>query len=126
MTTSATAAIRSLILVTGATGKQGGATARRLLADGWPVRALVRDPAAPVAVTLASAGAQLVHGDFDDPASLPPALDGVGAVFGIPPVALSPAGPEAGPEGARGRALIDAAAAAGIEQVVFSTVASAS
>jgi uncharacterized protein YbjT (DUF2867 family) len=114
------------ILVTGATGKQGGATARRLLAAGRPVRALVRDPAAPGAAALAAAGAQIARGDFDDPASLRPALDGVTAVFGIPPVALGPTGPETDLEVARGRALIDAAAAAGIEQVVFSTVASAS
>jgi uncharacterized protein YbjT (DUF2867 family) len=113
------------ILVTGATGKQGGATARRLLSAGWPVRALVREPAAPAAAALTAAGAELVLGDFDDLASLPPALDGAGAVFGIPPVVLGPSGPQAGPEVARGRALIDAAAAAGIEQVVFSTVASA-
>ncbi|MBP2702370.1 NmrA family NAD(P)-binding protein [Microbispora sp. RL4-1S] len=116
----------SPILVTGATGKQGGVTARRLLAEGRPVRVLVRDPAAPAAVALAAAGAQLVRGDFDDPASLPPALDGAAAVFGIPPVAYGPAGPETELEAARGRVLIDAAAAAGIEQVVFSTVASAS
>jgi uncharacterized protein YbjT (DUF2867 family) len=115
-----------LILVTGATGKQGGATARRLLAAGRPVRALVHDPAAPGAAALAAAGAQVARGDFDDPASLRPALDGVTAVFGIPPVAFGPAGPETDLEVARGRALIDAAAAAGIEQVVFSTVASAS
>jgi uncharacterized protein YbjT (DUF2867 family) len=126
MTTETSARSDSPILVTGATGKQGGATARRLLADGRPVRVLVRDPAAPAAAALAAAGAELVRGDFDDPASLPPALDGVGAVFGIPPVAISPAGPQAGPELTRGRALIDAAAAAGIEQIVFSTVASAS
>ncbi len=126
MTSSASASPRSLILVTGATGKQGGATAQRLLDLGWPVRALVRDPGAPAATALADAGAELARGDFDDPASLPPALDGVGAVFGIPPVALNLAGPEASPEVARGRALIDAAAAAGVEQVVFSTVASAS
>ena len=113
------------ILVTGATGKQGGATVRRLLAEGRPVRALVRDTAAPAAAALAAAGAQLASGNFDDPASLPPALDGVGAVFGVPPVTFGPAGPETGLEVARGRALIDAAAAAGIEQVVFSTVASA-
>ncbi len=114
------------ILVTGATGKQGGATARRLLADGRQVRALVRDPAAPAATALAAAGAQLARGDFDDPASLSPALDGVAAVFGLPPVAFGPAGPEKDLEAARGRMLIDAAAAAGIEQVVFSTVASSS
>ncbi|MEU8355682.1 NmrA family NAD(P)-binding protein [Nonomuraea sp. NPDC048882] len=116
----------SLILVTGATGKQGGATARRLLAAGRPVRALVRDPAAPAAAALAAAGAQLARGDFDDPAGLPPALDGVTAVFGIPPVRFTPSGPDTALEAARGRALIDAAAAAGVEQVVFSTVASAS
>jgi uncharacterized protein YbjT (DUF2867 family) len=126
MTITTPARADSPILVTGATGRQGGATVRRLLSGGWPVRALVRDPAAPAAVALAAAGARLVRGDFDDPASLPPALDGVVAVFGIPPVALSPAGPQAGPEVARGRALIDAAAAAGIQQIVFSTVASAS
>jgi uncharacterized protein YbjT (DUF2867 family) len=126
MTTTAAARSDFPILVTGATGKQGGATARRLLADGRPVRALVRDPAAPAAAALAAEGAELVRGDFDDPASLPPALDGVGAVFGVPPVSIGPGGPEAGPEVIRGRALIDAAAAAGIEQIVFSTVASAS
>jgi uncharacterized protein YbjT (DUF2867 family) len=88
MSTATSARSESPILVTGATGKQGGATARRLLADGRPVRALVRDPAAPAAAELAAAGAELVCGDFDDLASLPPALDGVGAVFGIPPVAI--------------------------------------
>jgi uncharacterized protein YbjT (DUF2867 family) len=116
----------SPILVTGATGNQGGATARRLLAGGWPVRALVRDPAAPAAAALAAAGAELARGDFDDPASLPPALDGAAAVFGIPPVAFGPAGPDRDLEVTRGRALIDASARAGISQVVFSTVASAS
>jgi uncharacterized protein YbjT (DUF2867 family) len=125
MTTAETTSPRSLILVTGATGNQGGATARRLLATGWPVRALVRDPAAPAAVALAAAGAELARGDFDDPASLPSALDGAGAVFGMPPAAFAPGAPEASPEVTRGRALVDAAAAAGVRQVVFSSVASA-
>ncbi|HEY4018908.1 MAG TPA: NmrA family NAD(P)-binding protein [Pseudonocardiaceae bacterium] len=114
------------ILVTGATGNQGGATARRLLAEGRPVRALVRDATTVAATALSSAGAQLVLGDFDEPASLRPALDGAGAVFVVPPTAFGPAGPETDLEVARGRALIDAAAAAGIEQVVFSGVASTS
>ncbi|MEV0830564.1 NmrA/HSCARG family protein [Nonomuraea rubra] len=126
MTTATPARTGAAILVTGATGKQGGATARRLLAGGWNVRALVRDPAAPAAAELAAAGARLVRGDFDDPASLPPALDGVAAVFGVPPVAFGPDGPQPELEAARGRALIDAAAKAGVEQIVFSTVASTS
>jgi uncharacterized protein YbjT (DUF2867 family) len=116
----------SPVAITGATGKQGGATARRLLAAGRPVRAVVRDPAAPAAAALAAAGAELVRGDLDNPASLSAALDGAAALFGIPPAAFGPAGLETGLEVARGRALIDAAAVAGVEQVVFSTVASAS
>lgn len=114
------------ILVTGATGQQGGATARRLLAGGRAVRALVRDQDTAAAAALATAGAELARGDFDDPASLPPAFDGVAAVFAVPPVAFGPAGPQTELEAARGRTLIDAAAKAGIEQVVFSTVASTS
>ena len=114
------------ILVTGATGKQGGATARRLLRDGLSVRALVRDTTAPVAVELAAAGAQLVCGDFDDPTSLRSALDGATGVFGIPPVVFGPGGSKTDLEEARGRALINAAVDTGIEQVVFSTVASTS
>ena len=116
----------SPIVVTGATGKQGGATARRLLADGLSVRALVRDTTTPAATALAAAGAVLVRGDFDDPASLPPALDGAAAVFAVPPVAFGPGGPETELEAARGRALVDAVTAAGIEQVVLTTVASTS
>src|ERR1043165_4596094 len=111
------------ILITGATGKQGGATARHLLANGLPVRALVRDTTTAAATALANAGAQLVVGDLDDPASLAPAFDGAAAVFGIPPISVGLQGPDTELEVARGRALIDAAATAGIRQVVFSTVA---
>jgi len=125
MTTPTPTTADAPILVTGATGRQGGATARRLLAESRPVRALVRDLTTPAARTLAAAGAELVRGDFDDPASLPAALDGVAAVFAVPPVTFGPAGPDPDLEVARGRALIDAVAAAGIDQVVFSTVATA-
>jgi uncharacterized protein YbjT (DUF2867 family) len=114
------------ILVAGATGNQGGATARRLLADGWPVRAVVRDPAAPAARALTEAGAELVRGDFDDRASLAAAFDGVHAAFGVPPVAFGPNGFDPDTEARRGRDFIDAAVAAGVSQIVFSTVASAS
>lgn len=113
-----------LIVVTGATGRQGGATARRLLAAGRPVRALVRDTDAPAAGALARAGAELVRGDLDDPSSLPAALAGAAALFAVPPVAFGPAGTDVEREFARGRALTDAAAAAGVEQVVFTGVAS--
>ncbi|MEO3974484.1 NmrA family NAD(P)-binding protein [Streptomyces sp. CAU 1734] len=112
------------VVVTGATGRQGGATARRLLAAGRPVRALVRDTAAPAAAALERAGAELVRGDFDDPASLPAALEGAAALFAVPPVAFGPDGLDTERELTRGRALADAASAAGIGHVVFTGVAS--
>ncbi|MFJ2839069.1 NmrA family NAD(P)-binding protein [Nocardia sp. NPDC087230] len=111
------------VLITGATGKQGGATAGKLLADGHPVRALVRDPAAPAARALAEAGAELAIGDFDDPASLRAAATGVRAVFLVPPVDYGPSGWNAGDEGRRGVAMVDAARAAGTDQIVFTGVA---
>ncbi|WNI24977.1 NmrA family NAD(P)-binding protein [Streptomyces sp. ITFR-16] len=113
-----------LTVVTGATGRQGGATAHRLLAAGRPVRALVRDTAAPTARALVAAGAQLVRGDFDDASSLPAALEGAAALFAVPPVAFGPGGTDVEHEFARGRALIDAAASAGVDQVVFTGIAS--
>jgi uncharacterized protein YbjT (DUF2867 family) len=111
------------ILVTGATGRQGGATTRRLLADGWAVRALVRDPSAEPARALDTAGAQLVTADMDDPTSLAAAVAGVHGVFLVPPVAFGPTGPDDDLEATRGRAVVDAAAAAGVAHVVFTGVA---
>ncbi|WP_040693383.1 NmrA family NAD(P)-binding protein [Nocardia vinacea] len=112
------------ILVTGATGKQGGATARRLLADGIAVRALVRDPQAPAARALADAGAELATGDFDTPATLDAAVAGARGVFLVPPAAFGPNGWQADLEATRGIATIDAAKHAGVEQIVFTGVAS--
>ncbi|MFI9011458.1 NmrA/HSCARG family protein [Actinosynnema sp. NPDC053489] len=112
------------VVVTGATGRQGGATAHRLLAAGRRVRALVRDTTAPAAKALERAGAELARGDFDDPSSLPAALEGAAALFAVPPVAFGPAGSEVEREVARGRALVDAAAAVGVEHVVFTGIAS--
>lgn len=68
------------ILVTGATGHQGGAVTRHLLADGWPVRALTRDPTSAKAQALAALGAEVVQGDMGNPASLRPHLD---RVYGV-------------------------------------------
>lgn len=70
-------------MVTGATGNQDGATTRFLLADGWHVRALVRDDTTPAAAALAAAGAELVRGDLDDPASLKTAVRGAYGVFSV-------------------------------------------
>ena len=58
--------IESLILVCGATGKQGGAVARSLLDRGFRVRALTRDPQKPEAQALSEQGAEVVQGDMED------------------------------------------------------------
>ncbi|MFJ6623272.1 NmrA family NAD(P)-binding protein [Kitasatospora sp. NPDC091335] len=121
---SATGTVRGPVAVTGATGKQGGATARRLLAGGVPVRALVRDASAPAAAALARAGAELAVADLDEPSGLGPALAGATGLFAVPPVAYGPTGSDPDLEFARGRVLADAAVAAGVRHVVFTGVAS--
>jgi uncharacterized protein YbjT (DUF2867 family) len=70
-----------IVLVTGATGQQGGAVAAALMGGGFKVRALVRDPHKPAAEALARAGAELAAGDLGDAASLCRALQGVYGVF---------------------------------------------
>ncbi len=113
-----------LILVTGATGKQGGATARRLLEVGRRVRVLVRDPESAGAQELAAAGAEVAVGDFDTPESIEAALAGVGSAFLVPPAAYGPTGWDVDLEVERGTRFIEAAKAAGVEFIVFTTVAS--
>jgi len=72
------------ILVAGATGQQGGAVARYLLKQpGFAVRALTRDSAKPAARSLAQAGAEVVQGDLDDPASVRRALEGAWGAFSV-------------------------------------------
>ena len=69
------------VLVTGATGQQGGAVARALLSRGHHVKALTRKPDSDAARQLASAGADLVTGDLGDTTSVLKAASGAGAVF---------------------------------------------
>jgi len=106
------------ILVTGGTGHQGGAAARHILADGWHVRALVRDPDKAASRALADAGCELVVGDLLDRASLDRAVDGCHGVYSV----QTPAGVGEEGEVREGVNLADAAAAAGVEQFVFSSV----
>jgi uncharacterized protein YbjT (DUF2867 family) len=111
----------AFVLVSGATGNQGGAVARALLSTGTPVRALVRDPADDRAVALREFGAELVRGDLDDPASLKAVVDGARGVFSVQTPDLS--NPTGDSEVRRGRNLVDAARAAGVEQFIQSSVA---
>ncbi|MEV4147506.1 NmrA family NAD(P)-binding protein [Amycolatopsis sp. NPDC049691] len=111
----------SPVLVTGATGKQGGATARALLKAGVPVRALVRNP--EKAQGLRAAGAEIVPGDLYDPDSLAPAMKGVRGVFSVQMPDLTNL--EGDSEWVQGRNLVDAAREAGVPQFVHTSVSGA-
>lgn len=106
------------ILVTGATGTQGGAVARLLLLDGHHVQVLVRDPASGAACDLKCWGASLAPGRFEDPRSLDVAMTGVEAVFSMQPA------PQADPDSERNeaRALAQAARRAGVTHFAHSSV----
>jgi uncharacterized protein YbjT (DUF2867 family) len=73
-----------LILITGATGQQGGATLRHLLKrGGFRLRALTRKPDGEPAKALKAQGVEVVKGDLDDAASLERALDGAWGVYAV-------------------------------------------
>jgi uncharacterized protein YbjT (DUF2867 family) len=110
-----------LILITGATGKQGGAVAHELLAEGRRVRIMTRHPESAQAKQLASRGAEVVRGDLDEPASLPPALEGAWSTFAVQNT--WEAGVEREEE--QGLRFADAARKAGVRHYVYSSVASA-
>ncbi|MFJ4840375.1 NmrA family NAD(P)-binding protein [Streptomyces sp. NPDC088746] len=109
------------VLVTGATGRQGGATARALLAAGIPVRALVRDPHKESAKAVEALGAELVTGDLNDRASLDPAVHGVRSVFSVQMPPMSEDGVDFAAELAQAANLVDAAGEAGVPQFVQSS-----
>ncbi len=116
-----------IILVTGATGNQGGATARHLLVDGWRVHALTRDASSAAAQALARAGARIVTGDLNDRASLERALQSVYGVFSVQRTELPgrPDGFTVDDEIRQGIALADAAKAAGVKHFIYTSVGAA-
>lgn len=108
------------ILVVGATGQQGGGVARHLLARGWQVYALTRQPEKPAARALAAQGVHLVQGELDDYASIERALDGMYGVFSV----QTWGGTEEGiiDQIRQGKALADAVKASNVEHLVHSSV----
>jgi uncharacterized protein YbjT (DUF2867 family) len=112
-----------LIAVTGATGQQGGVITRKLLADGWKVRALTRDANKPAAQELASLGAEVVPGDMENRAHLDAAFKGAYGVFSVQNFWLPGVGFEG--EIRQGKNVADAARAAGVQHLVYSSVGAA-
>jgi len=108
------------VVVTGSTGKQGGAVARGLLERGHEVRAITRDPGSSQAKSLAKAGATVVAASLDDTAAIAKALEGATSLFAM----TTPFGGGAEAEIRQGVAAADAARAAGVH-LVFTSVGSA-
>ena len=112
---------KDLVLVTGATGKQGGAVAHELLQKGYKVRAMTRQPESDAARALAKAGAEVVSGDLDDEKSIAKALSGAWGAFAVQNTWEH--GVEK--EEVQGKRFAKAAKDAGIRHVVYTSVASA-
>lgn len=109
------------VLVTGATGHQGGAVLRHLKARGHRLRALVRDKNSPAARALQGLGVEVFQGAFEDAKSLEKAAQFIDAAF----LMGTPFGGGAETEKKQGISAIDAFRAADVPYVLYSSVASA-
>ena len=109
------------VLITGATGKQGGAVIRALMGKGFRLRAMTRKTDSPAALALAAAGVELVRGDLDDAASLKAALAGAWGTLAVQNT--WEAGVEKEEE--QGKRFATIAREAGVQHFVYQSVGSA-
>lgn len=114
-----------ILVVFGATGQQGGSVANYVLDDPqlskeFKVRAVTRDPSQPAAQALKNKGAEIAKCDVNDPESIKQVVQGAHTVFGVTVTVyddkLKPR------ELAQGKAMADAAVAAGAQYFIFSTL----
>jgi uncharacterized protein YbjT (DUF2867 family) len=111
-----------LIAVVGATGMQGGSVCRAILDDrgaGFSCRAITRDPGKENARALAARGAEVVKADLDDRASLERAFAGAHGAFCVTNFWEHLSGVK---ETAQAKNLADAARAAAVKHVIWSTL----
>src|SRR6188472_209115 len=111
-----------VIAVLGATGTQGGGLCRAILADksgGFSCRAITRDPSKDKAKELAAAGAEVVSADLDNVESLKKAFAGAYGVYGVTNFWEHFSGEK---EKAQAKNIADAARAAGVKHVIWSTL----
>lgn len=114
-----------LLVVFGATGQQGGSVVEHVVNDPelskqYKVRAVTRDPSKPAGQALKAKGVEVVKGDADDAASLKTVLEGAHSVFAITVTVLESA--DRSQEVVQGKAIADAAVAAGVQFFIFSTL----
>jgi uncharacterized protein YbjT (DUF2867 family) len=108
------------VVVTGATGKQGGAVVKNLLDRGHEVRAVTRNTASAKASELSNAGVTLVRASLEDTAALTKALEGATSLFAM----TTPFEGGTQAETRQGVSAADAAKAAGVH-LVFNSAGSA-
>lgn len=111
-----------VIAVVGSTGAQGGGVCRAILADksgGFSCRAITRDPSKDKATALASAGAEVVKADLDDVESLKKAFAGAHGVYAVTNFWEHFSAEK---EKAQAKNIAEAAKAAGVKHVVWSTL----
>ena len=104
-----------VVVVTGATGRQGGAVARHLLSEQWRVRGVTRRPDRPAARALAALGAEVVRADMMNATELMPAFRDAYGVYSVQN--FMPGGTDA--EIMQGKNVADAATATGVQHIVY-------
>jgi len=109
------------VLVTGATGRQGGAVVRHMLPNRWKLRALTRNPSSHASQELARQGVDVLQGDLEDPPSLERASRGVYGIYSVQDFWAVGARREV----QQGKNLADAAKKARVEHFVYSSVGGA-
>ena len=109
------------VLVSGATGRQGGAVIRHMLRNGRKLRALTRNLNGHAAQELARQGVEVVQGDLEDPSSLERATRGVNGIYSVQDFWSVGAKREV----QQGKNLADAAKKAGVPHIVYSSVGGA-
>lgn len=109
------------VLITGATGRQGGAVIRHMLPKGWRLRALTRNPASHAAKDLARQGVEVVQGDLEAARSLEEICQGVYGIYSVQDFWSVGAKREI----QQGKNLADAAKKAGVRHFVYSSVGGA-
>jgi uncharacterized protein YbjT (DUF2867 family) len=112
--------MKQTILVTGATGAQGGSIVKALLAEKkYSVRAMTRNPNSEKALQLKTLGVEVIQADMDDPKSLEKAMEGCYGVYGV-----TNFWEHFGKEWQQGKNLIDAVKKSNIQHFVFHTLPS--
>ena len=113
---------KKILAVVGATGAQGGGVVRAILADssgGFAARAITRDPNKDSAKALAASGAEVVRADLDDVESLKKAFAGAHGVFCVTNFWEHFSAEK---ETLQARNQAEAAKAAGVQHVIWSTL----